>query len=102
MKQQAELVWRLRSVYNRTEVVEVLRQLSEDGFIRRRLSRNKQILELGLVAVREEEEREEYWFFGRSEMVPDSNSDIILTSFHCPNPQICRLETEHEIDHPFA
>jgi hypothetical protein len=64
MERQAELVWRLRSVYNRTEVVEVLRQLSEDGFIRRRLSQNKQIFELGLVAVREEEEREEYWFLG--------------------------------------
>jgi hypothetical protein len=57
-------VWRLRSVYDRAEVVEVLRQLSEEGFIRRRLSRNKQISELGLVAVREEEEREEYWFLG--------------------------------------
>ncbi len=57
-------MWRLRSVYDRAEVVEVLRQLSEDGFIRRRLSWNKQISELGLVAVREEEEREEYWFLG--------------------------------------
>jgi hypothetical protein len=51
-------------VYDRTEVVDVLRQLSEDGFVRRRLSRNKQIDELGLVAIREEEEREEYWFLG--------------------------------------
>jgi hypothetical protein len=51
-------------VYDRAEVVEVMRQLSEDGFVRRRLSWNKQIEELGLVAVREEEEREEYWFLG--------------------------------------
>ncbi|KAF8506874.1 hypothetical protein F5888DRAFT_45373 [Russula emetica] len=61
---QAELVWRLRSVYDRAEVVDVLRQLSEDGFVRGRLRSNKQIGELGLVAVREEEEREEYWFLG--------------------------------------
>jgi len=63
-EQQAELVWRLRSVYDRSEVVDVLRQLSEDGFIRRRLRSEKRIDELGLVAVREEEEREEYWFLG--------------------------------------
>ena len=63
-EQQAELVWRLRSVYDRPEVVDVLGQLSEDGFIRRRSSLNKEINELGLVAVKEEEEREEYWFLG--------------------------------------
>jgi oxalate---CoA ligase len=57
-------VWRLRSVYDRAEVVDVLRQLSEDGFIRRRLSPNKLIDELGLVTVRDEEEQEEYWFLG--------------------------------------
>jgi hypothetical protein len=45
-------------------VVEVLRQLSDDGFARRRLSWKKQIAELGFVAVREEEEREGYWFLG--------------------------------------
>jgi len=49
-------------VYDRAEVVDVLRQLSEDGFIRRRLSSN--IDELGLVTVRDEEEGEEYWFLG--------------------------------------
>jgi len=63
-EQQAELVWRLRSVYDRSEVVDMLRQLSEDGFIRRRLRSEKRIDELGLVAVREEEEREGYWFLG--------------------------------------
>jgi hypothetical protein len=52
-------------VYDRVEVMEVLRQLYEDGFVRRRLGTNKQIDELGLVAVRrEEEEREVYWFLG--------------------------------------
>ena len=51
-------------MYDRAEVVDVLRQLSEDGFVRRRLSPDRQIDELGFVAVREEEEREEYWFLG--------------------------------------
>lgn len=51
-------------MYDRSEVVDVLGQLSEDGFVRRRLSRDKHIDELGLVAVREEEEREEFWFLG--------------------------------------
>lgn len=64
-EQQAELVWRLRSVYDRAEVMEVLRQLYEDGFIRRRLGTNKRVCELGLTVVREEEEeRDEYWFLG--------------------------------------
>ena len=63
-EQQAELAWRLRSVYDRSEVVDVLRQLSEDGYIRRRLSSKKQIEEVGLIAVREEEEREVYLFLG--------------------------------------
>lgn len=51
-------------MYDRAEVIDVLRQLSEDGFVRRRLSLNKQIGELGLVAVKEEEEKEVYWFLG--------------------------------------
>ena len=63
-EQQAELVWRLRSVYDRAEVMEVLRQLYEDGFIRRQLGTNKRVYELGLNVVREEEERDEYWFLG--------------------------------------
>jgi hypothetical protein len=46
--------------------MEVLRQLYEDGFIRRRLGTNKRVCELGLTVVREEEEeeRDEYWFLG--------------------------------------
>jgi hypothetical protein len=63
-EQQAELVWRLRSVYDRAEVMEVLRQLYEDGFIRRQTGTNKPVDELGLIMVREEEERDEYWFLG--------------------------------------
>lgn len=51
-------------MYDRSEVMDVLKQLSEDGFVRRRLSSNKPIDELGLVAVSEEKEREEYWFLG--------------------------------------
>jgi hypothetical protein len=33
---QAEIVWRLRSVYDGAEVIDVLRQLDEEGFVRRR------------------------------------------------------------------
>lgn len=57
-------MWRLRSVYDRAEVVEVLRQLYDDGYVRRRISWDKQIDELGLAAVKEEEEREVYLFLG--------------------------------------
>ena len=46
------LVWRLQSVYDRTDVIEVLRQLCEDGFVRLRLGSDKRIDELGLAAVR--------------------------------------------------
>jgi arginine repressor len=51
-------------VYDRAEVIEVVRHLSETGFIGQRSSPEKQIDELGLIAVREEEEREKYWFIG--------------------------------------
>jgi hypothetical protein len=62
LAQQAEIVWRLRSVYDRVEVIEVLRQLCENGFVRRRVSRNGVVHEMGMVTVREEEERVVYWF----------------------------------------
>jgi len=62
--QQAEIVWRLRSVYDRVEVIEVMRQLYEDGFVWRRVGTNKVVHEMGLVTVREEEERAVYWFLG--------------------------------------
>ncbi|KAI0304649.1 hypothetical protein BC826DRAFT_977421 [Russula brevipes] len=61
---QAEIVWRLRSVYDRAEVIEALRQLHEDGFVRRRLGANKPVRELGLVPVREEDERAVHWLLG--------------------------------------
>jgi hypothetical protein len=51
-------------VYDRAEVIEVVRQLWETGFIGQRLSPEKQIDGLGLIAVKEEEEREKYWFLG--------------------------------------
>ena len=63
-EQKAELVWRLRSVYDRAEVIEVVRHLSETGFLGQRSSPEKHIDELGLIVVREEEEREKYWFLG--------------------------------------
>ena len=61
-QQQAEIAWRLRSVYERIEVVDVLRQLFENGFVERRVGTNKVVDHLGLVAVIEEEEKEVYWF----------------------------------------
>lgn len=57
-------MWRLRSVYDRAEVIEALRQLHDDGFVRRRLGANKPVRELGLVPVREEGERAVYWLLG--------------------------------------
>jgi hypothetical protein len=63
-EQQTELVWRLRSVYDRAEVIEVVGEMWENGFVGRRSSPDKQIDELGLIVVREEEEREKYCFLG--------------------------------------
>ena len=50
-------------MYDRAEVIEVLRHLWENGFVGRRSSRDKQIDELGLIVATEEEERK-YWFLG--------------------------------------
>jgi oxalate---CoA ligase len=63
---QAEIVWKLRSVYDGAEVVDVLRQLYEEGFVRRKSkeSRRMWMYELGLVPVMEKEDREVYWFLG--------------------------------------
>jgi len=61
---QAEVLWRLRSVYDGAEVIDVLRQLCEDGFLRRRVGVNGRIWEVGLVPVREKQEKEVFWFLG--------------------------------------
>lgn len=51
-------------MYDRAEVIEVVRQLWETGFIGQRSRADKHIDELGLITVREDEEREKYWFLG--------------------------------------
>lgn len=51
-------------MYDRVEVTEVLKQLYEAGFVQRRVSTNRVIFELGLVTLKEEEEKEVYWFLG--------------------------------------
>jgi len=51
-------------VYDRVEVTEVLRQLYETGFVQRRVGTNSVIFELGLVTLKEEEEKEVHWFLG--------------------------------------
>lgn len=51
-------------MYDRVEVTEVLRQLYENGFVQRRVGTNSVIFELGLVTLKEEEEKEVYWFLG--------------------------------------
>jgi hypothetical protein len=61
---QAEIVWRLRSVYDGAEVIDVLRHLYEDGFLRRRVGTNERIREVGLVPVEEKHEKETFWFVG--------------------------------------
>lgn len=51
-------------MYDRVEVTEVLRQLYENGFVQRRVGTNRVIFELGLITLKEEEEKEVYWFLG--------------------------------------
>lgn len=58
---QAEIVWRLRSVYDQAEAIEVLRHLYEEGFVQRRVGTDRGIPESGLVTANSEEE---YWFVG--------------------------------------
>ena len=64
MTQQAEIVWRLRSVYDRIEVIEVMRRLCDKGIVWCRVGRNKVVHEMGLVTVRDEDERAVFWFLG--------------------------------------
>jgi hypothetical protein len=47
-------------VYDEAEVIDVLRQLYDDGFLQRRVGANE-IWEVGLVPVKEEEV---FWFLG--------------------------------------
>ncbi|KAI0374486.1 hypothetical protein BV20DRAFT_961659 [Pilatotrama ljubarskyi] len=57
---QAEIRWRLRSVYDRQEVCEVLQTLQEEGYITPRFDAVGPILEIGPADDREE--RATFWF----------------------------------------
>ncbi|KAI0274891.1 hypothetical protein BC834DRAFT_850125 [Gloeopeniophorella convolvens] len=59
---QAEITWRLRSVYDRAEIVDVLRHLYDEGYVQRRVK--ERVYEVGLVPVEEKEERAVFWMLG--------------------------------------
>jgi uncharacterized membrane protein affecting hemolysin expression len=53
--------WLLRSIYDAQEIMEVLKVLLDEGFVRRALIDGE---EGSLVAPTEEEERRVFWFLG--------------------------------------
>ncbi|OSD05907.1 hypothetical protein PYCCODRAFT_1383895 [Trametes coccinea BRFM310] len=57
---QAEIRWRLRSVYDRQEVLEVLQALQEDGYILPRIETDLPVSDIG--PADEEEEKVTFWF----------------------------------------
>ncbi|THH21010.1 hypothetical protein EW146_g465 [Bondarzewia mesenterica] len=61
---QAEIRWRLRSVYDRQEISEILRYLLEDGLAKRRFSEHSKISDSGIIPPDEEEEKQTFWFLG--------------------------------------
>ena len=58
---QAEIRWRLRSVYDRQEVNDVLRWLLKQGRIERRVDESVE-RRVGVGAPDDEEEKHVYWF----------------------------------------
>lgn len=62
---QAELRWRLRSVYDRQEVSDVLRFLQEEGFVEMRCDTSVTRDESGIAgAIGDQEEKGVFWFIG--------------------------------------
>ena len=57
---KAEIRWRLRSVYDRQEVVEILQTLHEEGYIAPRIDAAARFLDLGPADDREE--KTTFWF----------------------------------------
>ena len=51
-------------MYDGAEVIDVLRQLYEEGFLSRRVGAKERIWEVGLVPLREKHEKEVFWFLG--------------------------------------
>ncbi|KAI9068032.1 hypothetical protein FKP32DRAFT_1588061 [Trametes sanguinea] len=60
---QAEIRWRLRSVYDRQEVLEILQALQEDGYIDSRVETDIPISAIG--PADEKEEKITFWFLTR-------------------------------------
>ncbi|KAI0047812.1 hypothetical protein FA95DRAFT_1558689 [Auriscalpium vulgare] len=61
---QSEIRWRLRSVYDRQEVGEVLRSLHEEGYVKRRLGPVLHFPESMALPLDDEEEKNVHWFLG--------------------------------------
>ncbi|KDR85304.1 hypothetical protein GALMADRAFT_51568 [Galerina marginata CBS 339.88] len=62
---QAEIRWRLRAVYDRQEVRDVLRFLQGEGYLQHRFGRSSIWTLCGIyMPFDEEEERRVYWFMG--------------------------------------
>ncbi|CAA7259955.1 unnamed protein product [Cyclocybe aegerita] len=62
---QAQLRWRLRAVYDRQEIIEVVRYLHEEGFLQLRIEGSStEISESISVPFDEDEESRAYWFIG--------------------------------------
>lgn len=62
---QAEIRWRLRSVYDRQEVNEIVRFLEIEGYLTARQGHTSVWTECGIYApFDEEEESQVYWFIG--------------------------------------
>ena len=63
---QLEIHWRLRPVYDRQEVHDVLRHLVHVGSIYRRSIRQARFEMEGVMTLTEEEERNTFWFVSSS------------------------------------
>lgn len=64
---QIELRWRLRAVYDRQEMNDILRYLHEDGALSMRYVGRESGVDISRVLeMDEKEEKEVYWFIGRT------------------------------------
>ncbi|KAG6891388.1 hypothetical protein C0992_007611 [Termitomyces sp. T32_za158] len=61
---QAELRWRLRSVYDRQEIGDLVRFLEEDGFLNVRIDLAIEWNNVNVAALDDREERAVFWFLG--------------------------------------
>ncbi|KAA1468493.1 hypothetical protein DENSPDRAFT_833797 [Dentipellis sp. KUC8613] len=61
---QHEIRWRLRSVYDRQEITEVLQYLLDEGFLRRRFPPGTSVPLAGLIPPDDDDEIQVLWFIG--------------------------------------